>query len=29
MIGSSELVIVGETANGERIHVFRNGEWII
>lgn len=29
MIGSSELEIVGETANGERIHVFRNGEWIL
>jgi aminopeptidase len=29
MIGSSELEIIGETAQGERIQVFKNGDWLI
>lgn len=29
MIGSQDLDIDGETAHGERIPVFRNGNWAI
>lgn len=29
MIGSAELEIVGETAFGEKVQVFKNGDWVI
>lgn len=29
MIGSAELEIIGETATGEKVQVFKNGDWII
>ena len=29
MIGSAELEIIGETANGEKVQVFKNGDWVI
>lgn len=29
MIGSEELEIIGETASGEKIPVFKNGDWVI
>lgn len=27
MIGSEDLDIVGETENGDRIQIFKNGNW--
>lgn len=29
MVGSEELEIIGETAEGEKIQVFKNGDWVI
>lgn len=29
MVGSAELEIIGETANGEKVQVFKNGDWVI
>ncbi|MVX64791.1 aminopeptidase [Clostridium chromiireducens] len=29
MIGSAELEIIGETIGGEKIQVFKNGDWVI
>jgi aminopeptidase len=29
MIGSAELEIIGETATGEKVQVFKNGDWVI
>lgn len=29
MVGSAELEIIGETTTGEKVQVFKNGEWII
>ena len=29
MIGSAELEIIGETYNGEKVHLFKNGDWVI
>lgn len=29
MIGTSDLSIVGETFNGEKIEIFKNGDWAI
>lgn len=29
MVGSEELEIIGETADGEKIPVFKNGDWVI
>jgi aminopeptidase len=29
MVGSAELEIIGETADGEKVQVFKNGDWII
>ncbi|BCZ45519.1 hypothetical protein psyc5s11_15860 [Clostridium gelidum] len=29
MIGSAELEIIGETASGEKVQVFKNGNWVI
>lgn len=29
MIGSAELEIIGETVDGEKIPVFKNGDWVI
>ena len=27
MIGSEDLNITGETESGERVHIFKNGNW--
>jgi aminopeptidase len=27
MIGSSDMDIVGETANGEKVQIFKDGNW--
>ncbi|WP_238915888.1 aminopeptidase [Clostridium sp. YIM B02555] len=29
MVGSADLEIIGETADGEKIQVFKNGDWLI
>lgn len=29
MVGSAELEIIGETTNGERVDIFKAGEWVI
>jgi aminopeptidase len=29
MVGSEELEIIGETAAGEKVQVFKNGDWVI
>jgi aminopeptidase len=29
MVGSEELEIIGETASGEKVQVFKNGDWVI